>query len=80
MTQHKLTSLVLILTAILMVSCRKTHYGTSLAMQNHLDEEIEVEVETGELGRNLGAMISVLTVAVQQILDELKLKEDKKLK
>lgn len=44
MTQHKLASLVLILTVLIVVSCRKTNFGTSLAMQNHLDEEIEVEV------------------------------------
>ncbi|MFH0757534.1 MAG: hypothetical protein V2B15_09625 [Bacteroidota bacterium] len=44
MTQHTLKIVLIMLTALLMVSCRKTNYGTSLAMQNHLDVEIEIEV------------------------------------
>jgi hypothetical protein len=44
MTQHKLTSLVLMLAVLLLVSCRQTDYGTSLSIQNQLDNTVEVEV------------------------------------
>lgn len=44
MTQYKLTSLLLILTVVLVGSCKKTSYGTSLAIQNYLEAEIDVEV------------------------------------
>ena len=44
MNKHTLKIVLLLLTVLFTVSCRKTNYGTSLTMQNHLDVEIEVEV------------------------------------
>lgn len=44
MTQHNLKLVMLMLTVLTAVSCRKTNYGTSLAVQNHLDVEIALEV------------------------------------
>lgn len=43
MIQFNVHKAILILVFALTVSCRKTNYGTSLTIQNHLDVELEVE-------------------------------------
>lgn len=35
---------MLILLVLLAASCRKTYYGTSLSVQNHLDKDYEIEI------------------------------------
>ncbi len=43
------SSLLTILIVVFMVSCNKTHYGTTISIQNYLAEDFEIEVFPSEL-------------------------------